>query len=39
MWSEFFSLTPRALRDVDEAVSALNLPDDTWTRKARVLAG
>ena len=29
--------TPRARRDVDEAVSALNLPGDTWTRIARSL--
>lgn len=30
-------LTPQAQRDVDEAVSALNLPDDTWARIARSL--
>lgn len=30
-------ITPRARRDVDEAVSALNLPDDTWSRIARSL--
>jgi hypothetical protein len=28
-------VTPRAQRDVDEALSALNLPDDAWTRIAR----
>lgn len=30
-------ITPRARRDVDEAVSALNLPGDTWARIARSL--
>ncbi len=30
-------ITPRARRDVDEAISALNLPGDTWTRIARSL--
>jgi plasmid stabilization system protein ParE len=30
-------VTPRARRDIDEAISALNLPDDTWTRIARSL--
>lgn len=30
-------ITPRARRDVDEAVSALKLPGDTWTRIARSL--
>ena len=30
-------VTPRAQRDVDEAVSALGLPDDTWTRISRSL--
>jgi hypothetical protein len=30
-------VTPRAERDVDEAISALNLPDDTWARVARSL--
>lgn len=30
-------VTPQAQRDVDEAVSALDLPDDTWTRVARSL--
>jgi plasmid stabilization system protein ParE len=30
-------VTPRARRDVDEAISALNLPDDAWTRIARSL--
>ena len=30
-------VTPRAQRDVDEAISALDLPDDTWTRVARSL--
>jgi hypothetical protein len=25
-------VTPQAQRDVDEAISALNLPDDAWTR-------
>lgn len=28
-------VTPRAQRDVDEAISTLNLPDDTWARIAR----
>jgi len=30
-------VTPRAQRDVDEAISALNLPDDAWTRITRSL--
>jgi plasmid stabilization system protein ParE len=30
-------VTPQARRDVDEAISALNLPDDTWARIARSL--
>jgi plasmid stabilization system protein ParE len=30
-------ITPRARRDVDEAIPALNLPGDTWTRVARSL--
>lgn len=30
-------VTPQAQRDVDEAISALNLPDDTWTRIGRSL--
>jgi len=30
-------VTPRARRDVDEAISALNLPDDAWTRIVRSL--
>jgi plasmid stabilization system protein ParE len=30
-------VTPRAQRDVDEAISALNLPDDAWTRIGRSL--
>jgi hypothetical protein len=30
-------VTPQARRDVDEAVSTLNLPDDTWARIARLL--
>jgi hypothetical protein len=30
-------VTPRAQRDVDEAISALGLPDDTWARIARSL--
>jgi hypothetical protein len=30
-------VTPQARRDVDEAISALSLPDDTWTRIARSL--
>ncbi|HXV05860.1 MAG TPA: hypothetical protein VFP23_08175 [Solirubrobacterales bacterium] len=30
-------VTPRAQRDVGEAISALNLPDDTWSRIARSL--
>jgi plasmid stabilization system protein ParE len=28
-------VTPRAQRDVDEAIVALNLPDDSWGRIAR----
>jgi plasmid stabilization system protein ParE len=30
-------VTPRALRDVDEAISALNLPGNAWTRIGRSL--
>jgi plasmid stabilization system protein ParE len=30
-------VTPQARRDVDEAVSALNLPGDSWARIARSL--
>lgn len=30
-------VTPRARRDVDEVISALNLPSDTWARIARSL--
>jgi hypothetical protein len=30
-------LTPRAVLDVDEAIAALGLPSDTWTRIARSL--
>lgn len=30
-------VTPQAQRDVDEAISALNLPDDAWTRIVRSL--
>jgi plasmid stabilization system protein ParE len=30
-------VTPRAQRDVDEAISTLKLPDDTWSRIARSL--
>jgi hypothetical protein len=30
-------VTPRAGRDVDDAISALNLPDDSWTRIGRSL--
>lgn len=30
-------VTPRARRDVDEAISTLSLPDDTWARIARSL--
>jgi len=30
-------VTPRAKRDVDAAIAALDLPDDTWTRVARRL--
>jgi hypothetical protein len=30
-------VTPQAKRDVDEAISALNLPDDAWARIARSL--
>jgi hypothetical protein len=29
--------TPQARRDVDEAVSTLSLPDDTWARIAQLL--
>jgi plasmid stabilization system protein ParE len=32
-------VTPRALRDVDEAISALNLPDNAWIRIGRSLQG
>lgn len=30
-------VTPQAQRDVDETISTLDLPDDTWTRVARSL--
>jgi plasmid stabilization system protein ParE len=30
-------VTPRAQRDVDEAISTLSLPGDTWMRIARSL--
>jgi plasmid stabilization system protein ParE len=30
-------VTPRARRDVDEAISALNLPSEAWARIARSL--
>lgn len=30
-------VTPRAQRDVDESISVLDLPDDTWARVARSL--
>lgn len=30
-------VTPRAQRDIDEAISALNLPDDSWARIGRSL--
>lgn len=30
-------VTPRARRDVDEAISALNLPSDAWARIGRSL--
>lgn len=30
-------VTPRAQRDLDEAVTTLNLPDDAWSRVARSL--
>jgi plasmid stabilization system protein ParE len=30
-------ITPQARRDVDDAVSALDLPSDTWIRIARSL--
>lgn len=30
-------VTPQARRDIDEAISALGLPDDTWARIARSL--
>ncbi len=30
-------VTPRARRDVEEAISALSLPDDAWARVARSL--
>ncbi|HET7484230.1 MAG TPA: hypothetical protein VFJ64_02515 [Solirubrobacterales bacterium] len=30
-------ITPRARRDVDQAISTLSLPDDAWARIARSL--
>jgi len=30
-------VTPRARRDVEEAISSLNLPEDAWARIARSL--
>jgi len=30
-------VTPQARRDVDQAISTLNLPDDAWARIARSL--
>ncbi len=30
-------VTPRAKRDVDEAIATLNLPEDTWARVVRSL--
>lgn len=30
-------VTPQARRDIDEATTALSLPDDTWVRVARSL--
>lgn len=30
-------VTPRARRDVDEAIAALTLPEDTWRRVTRSL--
>jgi plasmid stabilization system protein ParE len=30
-------VTPRAQRDLDEAISTLNLPEDAWARIARSL--
>ena len=30
-------VTPRAQRDLDEAATTLNLPDDAWSRVARSL--
>lgn len=30
-------VTPRGQRDIDEAIAALGLPADTWTRVARSL--
>jgi plasmid stabilization system protein ParE len=30
-------VTPRARRDVDEAIAALDLPEDAWARVARSL--
>jgi plasmid stabilization system protein ParE len=30
-------VTPRAQRDIDEAIPALGLPEDTWQRIARSL--
>lgn len=31
-------VTPRARRDVDEAISELSLPEDTWSRVVRSLS-
>jgi plasmid stabilization system protein ParE len=38
-WPELAQVivTPRAQRDVDEAISTLSLPDDAWARIARSL--
>lgn len=38
-WPELAQVvvTPRARRDVDKAISTLDLPDDTWLRIARSL--
>jgi hypothetical protein len=30
-------VTPQARRDIDQAISTLNLPDDAWARIARSL--
>jgi len=30
-------VTPRAQRDLDDAIAALHLPDDAWSRVARSL--